>query len=221
MIEENEEIIVINSYDGAEHSKNHKSESSLISFSSQMFNEEIIRELGYSTASPNNIFTWAQLRGPEKPQYVLPFMHRVYQEIKTVLDYSEDVVAKQLGGKHFSFYEVSDGKMLYMLLQHSLYNRKNKPFLLCTCQRGEGVRDRNLQCKVIPHEKQVDLYNKSKKGGKDKKGKREMLTRRKNTWTGLMKKMMDAHILGYLPTYYVETVSDSICFTCEVQLLRG
>ena len=171
VIEENEEIIVINSYDGAEHSKNHKSESSLISFSSQMFNEEIIRELGYSTASPNNIFTWAQLRGPEKPQYVLPFMKGVYQEIKTVLDYSEDVVAKRLGGKHFSFYEVSDGKMLYMLLQHSLYNRKNKPFLLCTCQRGEGVRDRNLQCKVIPHEKQVDLYNNSKKRWERQKGK--------------------------------------------------
>ena len=134
-----------------------------------MFNEEIIRELGYSTASPNNIFTWAQLRGPEKPQYVLSFINGVYQEIKTVLDYSEDVVAKRLGGKNFSFYEISDRKMLHMLLQHSLYNRKNKPFLLCTCQRGEGVRDRNLQCKVIPHEKQVDLYNNSKKGGKDKK----------------------------------------------------
>ena len=174
------ELIVINSYDGAEHSKNHKSESSLISFSSQMFNEEIIRESGYSTASPSNIFTWAQLRGPEKPQYVLPFMHGVYQEIKTVLDYDEDVVAKRLGGKHFSFYEVSDGKMLYMLLQHSLYSRKNKPFLLCTCQRGEGVRDRNHQCKVIPHEKQVDLYNKSKKRWERQKQKQGDTYTKKN-----------------------------------------
>ena len=59
-----------------------------------MFNEKIIQELDYSTASPNNIFTWAQLRGPKKPQNVLPFMKGVYQEIKTVLDYAEDVVAK-------------------------------------------------------------------------------------------------------------------------------
>ena len=42
VIEGNEELIVINSYDGAEHSKNHKSQTSLISFSSQIFNEKII-----------------------------------------------------------------------------------------------------------------------------------------------------------------------------------
>ena len=137
VIEGNEELIVINSYDGAEHSKNHKSQTSLISFSSQIFNEKIIRESGYSTASPNNILTWMQLRGPEKPQNVLPVAKEVYQEIKAVLEYPDDVVAEKLDGKRFSIYEVSDGKMLYMILQHSLYSRRNKPYLLCTCLREE------------------------------------------------------------------------------------
>ena len=53
-----EEPIIINSYNGVEHSKKHKSKTSSISFSSQVLNEKVIQELGYSTASPNNILTW-------------------------------------------------------------------------------------------------------------------------------------------------------------------
>ena len=181
VIEGNEELIVINSYDGAEHSKNHKSQTSLILFSSQIFNEKIIRESGYSTASPNNILTWMQLRGPKKPQNVLPVAKELYQEIKAVLEYPDDVVAERLDGKRFSIYEVSDGKMLYMILQHSLYSRRNKPYLLCTCLRGEGVRDRNHQCKIIPHNKQVELYNRSlHRWGRQKRKQGDAYTKKKH-----------------------------------------
>ena len=138
-----EELIIIDSYNGVEHSKNHKSKTSLISFSSQLFNKKIIRELGYSTASPNNILTWMQLRGPEKPQNVLPVSTEVYKEIKTIQEYLDNIVKEELDGKRFSIYEVSDGKMLYMLLQHSLYSRLHKPYFLYTCLRGEGVRDKS------------------------------------------------------------------------------
>ena len=57
-----------------------------------------------------------QLRGPKKPQNVLPVAKELYQEIKAVLEYPDDVVAERLDGKRFSIYEVSDGKMLYMIL---------------------------------------------------------------------------------------------------------
>ena len=160
-IGDKEELIIINSYNGAEHSKNHKSKTSLISFSSQLFNEKIIQELGYSTASPNNILTWMQLRGPEKPQNVLPVATEVYKEIKTIQEYPDNIVKEELDGKGFSIYEVSDGKMLYMLLQHSLYSRLHKPYLLCTCLRGEGVRDKSHKCRMIPHDRQVELYTRS------------------------------------------------------------
>ena len=154
-------MIIINSYDGAEHSKNHKSKTSLISFSSQLFNEKIIQELGYSTTSPNNILTWMKLRRPEKPQNVLPVTMEVCKEIKTIQEYPDNIVKEQLDGKHFSIYEVSDGKMLYMVLQHSLYSRFHKPYLLCTCLRGEGVRDKSHKCRMIPHDRQVELYTRS------------------------------------------------------------
>ena len=115
-IGDKEELIIINSYDGAEHSKNHKSETSLISFSSQLFNEKIIQELGYSTASPNNILTWMQLRGPEKPQNVLPVATEVYKEIKTIQEYPDNIVKEQLDGKCFQYmksYE-STNDMIFM-----------------------------------------------------------------------------------------------------------
>jgi hypothetical protein len=35
-------------------------------------------------------------------------------------------------------YDIHDGKMLYLLAQHSHFTRKNYPFLLCKCKRGDG-----------------------------------------------------------------------------------
>ena len=102
-----------------------------------------MRESGYSTASPNNILTWMQLRRPKKPQNVLLVTKEVYQEIKTVLEYKDDIVTKPVDGKQFSIYKASDRKILYMILQHSLYSRRNKLYLLCTCLRGDEVRDSN------------------------------------------------------------------------------
>ena len=45
---------------------------------------------------------------------------------------------------------------------NSLYNRKYHPFLLCTCMRGQGLRRGHI-CKLITHEEQVNLWNKSQK----------------------------------------------------------
>ena len=60
-------------------------------------------------------------------------------------------------------YDMHDGKMLYLLTQHSLFNRKHHPFLLCNCKRGAGVQDGNHQCKIINDEEQLRLYNRSKR----------------------------------------------------------
>ena len=83
-----------------------------------------------------------QLRGPEKPQNVLPVATEVYEEIKTILEYPDNIFKEQFDGTRFSIYEVSDRKMLYMLLQHLLYSRLHKPYLLCTSLREEGVREK-------------------------------------------------------------------------------
>ena len=77
-----------------------------------------------------------QLRGPEKPQNVLPVATEVYEEIKTILECPDNIVKEQLDGYHFSIAEVNDGEMLHILLQHLLYSGLHKPYLLCACLRG-------------------------------------------------------------------------------------
>ena len=58
-------------------------------------------------------------------------------------------------------YDLHNDKMLYLLIQHSLFNRKYHPFILCSCARGEGVVNSNHKCKIIPHNDQVIRYERS------------------------------------------------------------
>ena len=54
--------------------------------------------------------------------------------------------------------------MLYLLTQHAQWNRKHSPFLLCSCTKGEGVRNNeNHVCKLITSNDQKSLYNNSEK----------------------------------------------------------
>ena len=54
--------------------------------------------------------------------------------------------------------------MLYLLTQHSQWNRKFNPFLLCTCARGEGVySNRTHQCQIKSHDAQISSYERSKR----------------------------------------------------------
>ena len=59
------------------------------------------------------------------------------------------------------YFELHDGKMLYLLTQHSLFNRKHFPFLLCKCQRGQGVTDENHECQYVGHEEQCNSWGRS------------------------------------------------------------
>ena len=74
--------------------------------------------------------------------------------------------------KNIFLYNIHDGKMLYILTQHSLYNRLHHPFLLCSCQRGDGVKNNSHVCKIIDHDKQLQYYNRSLHRWNRKKNKR-------------------------------------------------
>ena len=56
-----------------------------------------------------------------------------------------------------------DGKMLCMLTQNSLWNRRFYPFLLCKCQWGDGVKNDDHECVQFTHEEQVYFYERSNK----------------------------------------------------------
>ena len=76
-------------------------------------------------------------------------------------------------GEEVNFYDMHDGKMLYILTQHSLYSRKHYPYLLCRCKRGAAVSDPDHVCKFLTQEEYVCAYLRSGRRWKTKKDKLE------------------------------------------------
>lgn len=64
-------------------------------------------------------------------------------------------------GYDVCMFDMHDGKMLYILSGHGLWNRKNYPFLLCKCKRKEGVVNADHVCKIMTHTEQTILNYKS------------------------------------------------------------
>ena len=71
-IPENADVIVIDSFDGAEHAKSNKKRTSLITFSSQLFTPEMINLGEITCGSSLNILTWQQLNGTESYSNMMP-----------------------------------------------------------------------------------------------------------------------------------------------------
>ena len=152
---DNNQLIIIDSYDGAEHKNTTaKGKVGIISFNSQLISPPAISES--SPASSKNILTWQQVVGDEKFDTLLPALKKIYESKADIRrrEVSEDKV------KHVT-YDLHDGKMLYLLTQHSLFNRKHHPFLLCACQRGEGVKDPNHCCKLLSDEDHYHWHQRS------------------------------------------------------------
>ena len=72
-------IIVIDSFDGAEHSKSNKKRTSLISFSSQMLTPSMINLGQLTCGSRLNIFTWKQLNGTENYHNMIPAVSEYFR----------------------------------------------------------------------------------------------------------------------------------------------
>lgn len=55
-------------------------------------------------------------------------------------------------------------KMLYMLTQHSTWARKCHPFLLCKCNRADGVKNPdNHVCHQLTHREQIYYFKRSER----------------------------------------------------------
>ena len=104
-----------------------------------------------STAESFNILTWQQIVADEKLENVIPAIESIYEEKSRLRANSKSIV----DGCNFNFYDMHDGKRLYLMTQNSLWSRKNYPFLLCKCNRGNGVVDENHVCQIIDHDDQL------------------------------------------------------------------
>ena len=150
------DILVINSYDGAEHTNTKKGKTGIVSFSSQMCSTSTIKD-GASTAKSMNILTWQQMVGDENRKNIFPAIKETLKEIKQLKENG----IPEIPNTNITYFELHNGKMLYLLTQHSLFNRKHFPFLLCKCQRGQGVTDENHECQYVGHNEQCKYWDRS------------------------------------------------------------
>ena len=110
----------------------------------------------------------------EKGSYLFPCLKEHFSENKKVLNNVTNV-SKKIFSNH-----MHDGKMLYILTQHSLYNHKHHPFL-CAYQRGQGMSNSNHTCTMINDANQFHSYNRSEKTY-SKKLKQDKTYNTKNIW---------------------------------------
>jgi len=146
---------VIDSFDAANHNITDTGGTSVITYSSQVFSADTILK-GYTTSESLNILTWQQVQGKKSSNVVFPSILEHYNSKKELQD---RVFIKD--DFKLNLYDMHNEKML-ILTQHSLYNQKHHPFLLCHCRHGRGVEMyESHECKIINHEEQIYLYNRS------------------------------------------------------------
>ena len=158
------DVIVLDSIDGAEHTRSNKSIRSVLSFSSSLFSSDWIIKKEVTAGSSLNILTWQQVQAVEN----LPTMLATTQEY-----YKQKSELRSTGNDRYSFYDLHDGKMLYLLTQHSSWNRKHHPFIWCTCKRGQGVlNNQKHKCEIISDANHQTYYQLSKTRYEKKEGKK-------------------------------------------------
>ena len=155
----NDHIMMIDSYDGAQHQNLKGSCTSVVSLNSTLCCENFLQN-GIKPSESLNILTYHQYIGDETPSRLFPVVMEMYKQKKAIRDNENKVEGRD---SKVSFFDLHDGKMLYILTQHSLYSRKYHPFLLCKCQRGQAVKDPSHQCNLIDHEDQIKYFELSKK----------------------------------------------------------
>ena len=195
-------IGVINSFDGAQHVNTDEGITNVTSYSALLFSNETVFN-GISTAESSSILTWKQVIGKEEPCSVMASVSNHYNE-KTLLKLKFNDM-----GYHVYMYDMHDGKMLYILSGHGMWNRKHYPFLLCKCNRAKGVNNPGHVCKMMSHSEHSSFYHESLHKW-DEISKSDMAYTKKNTWTGWTRKTMGYHILVLIPMYFHFHVSDLI-----------
>ena len=96
-----------------------------------------------------NIFTWLQVIGSENIDLLKTVGSEWFESRKKPLNGTFKVPSHQ-DSKVFC-YDVHDAKMVYELYQHSKWNRRHCPNLLCYCSKGEGLAA-NHSCEFMSHD---------------------------------------------------------------------
>ena len=125
-------IGIIDCFDGSSYQIFEKSNkiSTIINFNSTIFGVKSVEKFN-TTASSRNILTWKQMPGNGNYANVSEAIEDEYNERHSLLN--------EYNLKHdcqIYQYHMHDGKMLYLITQHSMLNRQHYPFFMCKCKRG-------------------------------------------------------------------------------------
>ena len=153
----------INTCDGPNYQLDSSKVFPVTCYSLQLYGEAMRKTLG--PASSYNLLSYKMVDAPEKLEYVLPSVQDNYNQLSEAFNNAKNIIP----GCHLHFYEMHDGKMLYLLTQHLLWNRKKYPFLWCGCSRGDGFNNKNHKCRMHTDVEELQLYNRAKKMGREKK----------------------------------------------------
>ena len=160
-IKDGEDIIILSSFDGAEAMKSDNNSISVISYSSSMLTPRMIQSKEVRAGASFNILTWMQVIGKEELKVLQCTLKDYFEERRKYTDGTLQFA--DLPNSKIYCYDVHDGKMLYLLLQHSMWNRKHHPFILCKCKRGEGVNSRDHQCDMWTDDNYMKSWERSDK----------------------------------------------------------
>ena len=157
------DIGIMNSFDGENYIVREDGSTYILSFSCQLFNRDIVE--GTSSTASENIFTWQQAMCKENWKNLSVLLEDHYTEreqVKKTLETEYPLI-------NIQYYDIHDGKMIYLLTQHSAYNGKFDPFFLCKCQRGDAFKSYTHKCMRISTDERIKLYNNSLEYMKKKK----------------------------------------------------
>ena len=127
----------------------------MVSFSSQTVSKDKIAK-GMPPASSFNILTCIQVNGSEAASNLSPCLKTIYQNKSTLRNTCDSLI----DGCAINYHQLHDGKILYVLCQHSFFNRRHHQFLLCKCKRSAGG-DANHECELVPHDQQISYWERS------------------------------------------------------------
>ena len=132
-------VILMNCFDGAEAIKTEKELKGVISFSSQLLSPSHVQSKQLGAGSSFNILTWMQVMGKEDLKILTPCLSQYLLERRELID--ERVKLKSVPNSKVWVYDVHDGKLLYLLTQHSRWNRRHHPYIMCNFKRGQALLD--------------------------------------------------------------------------------
>ena len=137
-------LLVIDSFDGAVHSSTNTRNSEIVSYSTLLFHLNYYM-YDVSSADSTCILTWMNSFTRETCDTLFSLLIPIYKEQQQL----RLKAASIRDGCSFKFYQMHDAKFVYTLTEHTGWGSTNSPYLLCGCNKGEGIGNDKHACTLI------------------------------------------------------------------------